>query len=296
MSYWKSVFLVLLGACSYGVLPIFVKFAYDQGFNVNQVSGVQIFLGFGMLWLFQWFSHGFVKVNKRQWGSLLAVGLTMGLTSVFYYYSLQYVSASLGIVLLFQFTWIGILIEAIAVRRFPAKDKLIAVLFLIIGTLLAADLSGLHIDSISYPGWISGGLSAITYALFIFFSGKIATELNSVLRTAIILTGGMVIIFFVFPPQFFYDGSLWNGLLMWGLLLALFGAVFPTLFFAMGVPRIGSGTATILGAAELPTAILMSSLVLQESVTIVQWIGVLFILIGIGLPEMKQWRRLKKGA
>ena len=296
MSYWKSVVLVLLGACSYGILPIFVKFSYDSGFNVGQVSGVQIFFGFCMLWLLQLARHGFTRVNRRQWGSLLAVGLTMGLTSVFYYYSLQYVSASLAIVLLFQFTWIGILIEAIAIKRFPTKDKLVSVIFLLMGTLLAADLSGLHMDSISYLGLISGGFSAITYALFIFFSGKIATELNSLLRTAIILTGGILVIFLVFPPQFFYDGSLWNGLLMWGLLLALFGAVIPTLFFAMGVPSIGSGTATILGAAELPTAILMSGLVLQETVSFLQWMGVVLIIIGIGLPEMVQWRRLKKGA
>lgn len=296
MSYWKSVFLVLLGACSYGILPIFVKFAYDQGFNVNQVSGVQIFFGFCMLWVYQLARHGFARVTVKQWGSLLAVGLTMGLTSVFYYYSLQYVTASLAIVLLFQFTWIGILIEAIADRRLPSKDKFAAVIFLIIGTLLAADLSGLHIDNFSYIGWLSGGLSALTYALFIFFSGKIATELNSSHRTAIILTGGMLIIFLVFPPQFLYDGSLWNGLAMWGLLLALLGAVIPTLFFAIGVPRIGSGAATILGAAELPTAILMSNFFLQESVNFMQWMGVLLILIGIGLPEVIQWRRLKKGA
>lgn len=295
MSYWKSVVLVLIGACSYGVLPIFVKFAYDKGFNVSQVSGIQIFFGFCMLWLFQLARHGFVKVNRRQWGSLLAVGLTMGLTSIFYYYSLQYVSASLAIVLLFQFTWIGILIEAIANRRLPTKDKFVAVIFLIIGTLLAADLSGLNKDSFSFLGWVSGGLSAFTYAFFIFFSGKIAVELNSVLRTTIILTGGMLIISIVFPPHFIYDGSLWNGLFMWGILLAFFGAVLPTLFFAMGVPRIGSGTATILGAAELPTAILMSSFFLQESVTFLQWMGVLFILIGIGFPEMIHWRRLKKG-
>jgi drug/metabolite transporter (DMT)-like permease len=295
MTYWKSVILVLLGACSYGVLPIFVKFAYDRGFNVNQVSGVQIFFGFCMLWLFQLIRHGMPKAKKGQWGSLLAVGLTMGLTSVFYYYSLLYVSASLAIVLLFQFTWIGILLEALAERRFPSGDKIIAVLILLVGTLLAANLSDVHSIKFSLPGWISGGLSAITYALFIFFSGKIATELNSLLRTSIILTGGMIVVFAVFPPHFFYDGSLWNELWMWGLLLALFGAVIPTLFFAMGVPRIGSGTATILGAAELPTAILMSSLVLKEGVTLLQWVGVIFILIGIALPEWVQWRRLKKG-
>lgn len=36
--------LVLLGACSYGILAIFVKLAYAEGFSLGEVIGVPIFV------------------------------------------------------------------------------------------------------------------------------------------------------------------------------------------------------------------------------------------------------------
>ena len=49
--------------------------------------------------------------------------------------------------------------------------------------------------------------------------------------------------------------------------------------FSIGVPKVGLGT--ILGAAELPTAIIASITLVHEVVTVMQWIGIIFILLGI---------------
>ncbi|MDQ8736950.1 DMT family transporter [Paenibacillus sp. LHD-38] len=59
--------------------------------------------------------------------------------------------------------------------------------------------------------------------------------------------------------------------------------VIPPLFYAIGVPRVGGGLATILSAAELPTAVIMSYVVLNESVNWLQWFGVGITMIGITL-------------
>lgn len=296
MIYWRSVFLVLLGACSYGILSTFVKFAYSEGFTVGDVSGSQMFLGTCLLWILQGVKHGFPRISFLKWLSLSGVGITMGLTGILYYFSLQFIPASLAIVLLFQFTWMGIFIEGIARRQWPSREIWISVILLAIGTLLAADVSDVGMKGLSMIGLLSGLGSAISYALFIYFSGKVETEMNSVTRTSLILTGALVLTFLIYPPHFLVDGALWTGLLKWGLLLALFGAVIPTLFFAIGVPKIGSGTATILGAAELPTAVLLSAIVLQEKVNGLQWVGVLLILFGMGLPEWIRWQKVRKGA
>lgn len=294
MIYWRSVILVFLGACSYGILSTFVKFAYTEGFTVNDVSGSQMFFGFCLLWIVSLIKNGRPRVSLRQWVKLSGVGVSMGLTGAFYYFSLLYVPASLAIVLMFQFTWIGVVIEGITQRKWPSWDKVISVFLLLVGTFLSADLTDLGAKSFSWIGYVTGGLSAVFYALFIYFSGKVETTIDSVSRTAIMLTGAVIITFLVYPPHFLLNDALGNGLLKWGLLLALFGAVIPTLFFAIGVPAIGSGTATILGAAELPTVVLMSGFVLLEPVKILQWIGVIFILIGMIYPEWQRWRRLKK--
>lgn len=98
----------------------------------------------------------------------------------------------------------------------------------------------------------------------------------------------------IFPPTYLTDGSLFEGLFLYGCLLAFFGVLIPTAFFNIGVPRIGAGMASILGAAELPTAVLAPSLFLQESVSLLQWLGVLIILFGIVLPEWsRHWAKKK---
>jgi len=66
----------------------------------------------------------------------------------------------------------------------------------------------------------------------------------------------------------------------------LFGAVIPPICFAIGVPKSGGGLASILSAAELPVAVFMSGIILHERVTMLQWIGVAVILIGVALPEL----------
>ncbi len=51
---------------------------------------------------------------------------------------------------------------------------------------------------------------------------------------------------------------------------------------------------TILGAAELPTAIIASITLVHEVVTFMQWIGIIFILVGIFTPQLLTARKERK--
>ncbi|MFT9849342.1 EamA family transporter [Aneurinibacillus sp. REN35] len=290
MIYWRSVLLVFLGACSYGVLSTFVKLAYKAGFMPSEVSGAQMFLAMASMWAVALlFSRQ--KISGRQWLALIGVGSTSGLTGIFYYQSLQYVPASIAIVLLFQFTWIGVIVVACMERRRPGSDKIIALLLLMVGTLLSGNFFSEGLGALNVAGVVFGLLSACTYALFVIFSGKVIGNAHPYTRTAVMLTGAVLVTFAVYPPAFLINGSMMEGLLIYALPLALFGGVVPTLFFTLGVPHIGGGLATILGAAELPMAALMSSIVLRENVHMLQWLGVAVILTGIAVPELMERRQ-----
>ncbi|WP_027417819.1 EamA family transporter [Aneurinibacillus terranovensis] len=292
MVYWRSVLLVFLGSCSYGILSTFVKFAYREGFTAGEINGSQMFLGACMMWLLTFFmSRG--KAGARQWLLLVGIGVCVGLTGIFYYRSLKYIPASVGIVLLFQFTWIGVLAEALIERKWPGVEKIAALVFLFVGTILAGDIFHGGLQQFTLAGVVLGLLSAVTYAFFILCSGRVSTTMNPWLRSSIMLTGSALITFIIYPPVFLTNGSLSHGLLKWGLLLAFFGAFIPTLFFVYGAPYIGSGLATILGASELPMAVFMSKFVLKESVSVLQWIGVIIILAGVGMPELLNRKRKK---
>lgn len=296
----KYILFVLAGACSFGLLSTFVKKAYESGFNVGDVVGSQNLFGVIMLWLLVFVtaksakqsteSHTF-KVTRRQALSLMAVGTTTGLTGMLYYAALQYISASFAIILLFQFTWMGILLEAIVERKRPGKDKILSLIILFVGIIMASGYLGGGQEAVSWIGVTLGLLAAVTYALFIWFSGKTAKHVAPITRSAIMLTGSFILVMLVFPPHFLVNGSLHEALLPWALLLALFGVVIPPLFYAIGVPRVGSGLATILSAAELPTAVVMSYVVLNESINWMQWLGVGITMFGIALPELMKRKK-----
>ncbi|MDP7979620.1 EamA family transporter [Bacillus sp. WLY-B-L8] len=277
--------LVLLGACSYGILAIFVKFAYSEGYSLGEVIGSQYLFGWIILLAITLlFSRH--RVPFKQMIILFIAGTSASLTGIFYYASLQTVPASIGIVLLFQFVWIGIIIEAVATKTLPSREKLISVLFLLVGTFLSSGLLEQPAGAIDMKGIFFGLLSAVAFAFYIFVSGRVAVEVPPLPRGVTLMAGALTLVMIAFPPTFIFNGTLTSGLWKYGLALGTFSIVIPTITFTIGIPKIGSGLATILGAAELPVTTIMSVLLLKEAVLTSQWLGVALILIGITIPQI----------
>ncbi|WP_103109840.1 EamA family transporter [Brevibacillus reuszeri] len=286
----RYILLVFLGACSYGILSTIVKLAYAQGYSPAEVIGGQMFFGFLLTWLPALFFLR-TKPNGRQLLLLVAVGLAVGSTGVFYYNALQYIPASIAIVLLFQFTWMGVLAEAVISRQLPNKQTLLSLGLLLVGTILAGGLletGGLA--QFTFIGVIFGLLAAVAYTLFILFSGKAAVTVNPWIRSSGMATGSFLLVACIYPPVFIWNGVLLDGLFPYVFLLAFFGILIPTVCFNFGVPHTGPGMAAILGAAELPMAVFSSFIILHESVSLLQVTGVIIILIGIILPELMRKR------
>ena len=292
MGIWKYALLVFLGGCSYGVVSTFVKLAYGEGFNVGDVTGSQYVLGAVMLWIFSIFVPK-IKLTGKQWIILLISGFPMGLTGIFYNRSLEYIDASFAIILLLQFTWIGILLQIVIDKQTPSRKSIVATVIILLGSILA---SGFLKNDITFSlvgiGW--GLLAALAFATFIFISGRTGIPVHPIYKSAIMTTGAAMLVCIILPPNFLINGALLNGLLLYGLFFGFFGSFVPPVLFNIGMPKVGSGLGTILSASELPTAVLMSTLILHEAVTFSQWIGVVIILIGIAFPNIKRRSRRKK--
>lgn len=285
MGLWKYALLVFFGGCSYGVVSTFVKMAYGHGYGVNEVTGSQYFFGALMLWIVTLFIRKKNPLTLKQWLILLVSGIPMGCTGIFYNHSLEYVDASLAIILLLQFTWIGMVLQFIFDKKIPTKKNIIATVIILIGSILASNLLANSI-TLSWVGIGWGLLSGLSFATFIFISGKATIPVHPIKKSAIMCTGGTILIFIFFPPTFLINGSLANGLLPFALYFAFFASLLPPLLFNIGMPKVGSALGNILSASELPTAVIMSTLILKETVTVYQWIGVFIILAGIAFPNL----------
>lgn len=280
MKTWHYAFIVFLGGCCYGLLSTFVKLAYASGYSAADVAGGQYLFGTLLIWVLVLFTRK-QKLTAIQTVKLLLSGIPFGLTGVVYYQALQTLNASLAIVFLFQFVWIGTLFEWIFYKKKPTNGKLISIAILLTGSLLAAGVVSEAGTTFSWQGAAWGMLSAFTFTTFLFLSGSVGKDTPPVLKTALISTGGMVVVFLLLPPMFLFDLPVLMGVAPYGLFLGFFGVLLPPLMFAIGMPHIGPGLGTILTTSELPVAVSMSALVLGEYVNLSQWFGVILILGGI---------------
>ena len=280
----KGVFLVGLGATSYGMLATFVKLAYGQGYTISEVIISQFTYGIlGMLCLnlYQKLTskNTVEKPTKKNVFHLLLAGTSLGLTSVFYYLAIKYIPVSIAIILLMQTVWMGVLLESILDRKWPSVQKTIAVFVVLFGTFLATNLieSSVNID---WRGFVLGMLSATSFTATMFTSNRVAINISSTQRSLYMLFGGAII---VFSFAFFTMNTPFNFdiFLNWGIIVSLFGTIIPPLLFTAGFPKTGIGLGSIVASLELPVSVLMAYFLLNENVNLLQWTGILLIILAI---------------
>ncbi len=294
----KGIILVLFGACSFGILSTFVKLAYAEGYNLSDVTGTQAFFGVVLLWTAYFIKGKFGSqtqlkpVLKTHWAKLVGAGAFSGMVSLCYYQCVKLVPASVAIILLMQFVWISVLLELIFYKKKPTPSQLLAIVFILGGTVLASGWIGTPIHEINIVGIGYGLISALFYATFLMLNGKLGTEYPILQKSALMISGACILIFILLPPHFLFNGALGGSLLKWGMILAVFGTVIPPLCFASGIPKAGLTISSILSSVELPVAVSMSALVLHEEVGLLRWLGVAIILGAMVLPNLEN---IKKG-
>jgi drug/metabolite transporter (DMT)-like permease len=285
---WSAIGLILLGASCYGLLSPIIKLAYQAGFNEGEISVSQMTMGMLVTWLLVLMRRkSWSNPFKGPWIRLSLVGIFgLALTTILYNNALALLDASLSIVLLFQFTWMTIMLDSIVKKRWPGRYQMIAVLIVMVGTLFAVNIFAADWSQISVAGVAFGIGSAFTYSLFLFLMGLIDSKMDSLMKSAIMLTAALIPIYLIYPPHYLFTDGI-GYLILWGVLLGVLGQVGPTLFFTIGIPRVGSSVAALLGSLELPVGLLGALLIVGESVLTVQWLGMLLILVGIVVSELK---------
>lgn len=283
----KGVLYILIGASFFGFTPIFAKLGFGFGYSLGQINIVQMLISFLVLWSLALIKRSSFKgLNKKNTLQIMITGCFIGLTSIFYYGSMQYLPASLAIILMFQFVWIGIILEWIFSKIKPASITILSIFLILVGVFFASNFIDGDIQGLPYKGLVYGILSAFTYAGFIFCSGKVAINVDPLTRSSLMVTGSTILVFILFMRDIPNVVPLESNLLTTAVGVSLFGAVLPPLFFAAGAPLVSGGVANILTSIELPIAILSASIILSELVTSLQWLGIAIILFAIAFNEL----------
>lgn len=288
----KGLLYIALGAASYGILATFVKYANLQGIGTAGLAFSQYLFGALALVVLTFLFPRKKKVKENFSSSgnskikLMLYGTFLGLTTSFYYLSIQYVPVSVGIILLMQTIWMGVAVEFVIARKMVTQTKIIGAVVALIGTALAAKLfdSAIVLD---WRGIGFGLLAAASYTGVLYATGSIALDLPVLVRSKYLIFGGLAVVMLFWNTAIFEE---FNGIvfLKWGSFLGFFGTILPPVLFSKGMPRVGTGLGSIISALEIPISVVSAYFVLNEHISFLQWVGIAIILFAVVLINRKQ--------
>lgn len=292
--YFVGVVLVLTGAVLFAGKAVLVKYNYIH-YHVDTVSLLALRMLFSapfylIILFFQKKKETQVKLNRRQWFWMFAIGLVgYYLASFFDFLGLNYITASVERLILFIYPTIVVVVSAIFLKKPIHKIQYVALVITYLGVALAfiPDLKlGLQKDLLFGSFLIF--LSAFTYALFLVGSGEMIQKVGALRFTcySMLISTGMVIIHYlvsVGKGLLAYEaGAYWLSLSM-----AIFSTVIPSFMISEGIKRIGSGNASIIGSIGPVATIIMASVFLDEQISAWQLAGTFVVLFGVLMISWK---------
>lgn len=284
----KASLEVFLGGASYGVMATTYKLAYAAGFTSSQVVAGQAWGGFALFVLACLIGLARGKkpqhIDRATALKLMGTGALTCMTSILYCYAMSKLPVPVALTLLFQFTWIGTVIQVIITHQPPKISQVAAAVTILVGTVFASGVYQTGILGYDPVALLCGFGAAICCASFVTLSGRVKARCSTEQRGAIVCAG-TVIMSHVVSPLFIVSGVMLQGFAPYSLVTGLFGLFLPVMLFGLGTPYLTPGISTIMTSAELPAGLLVAMLALGTPMSLVEWLGVAVILAGVVLSQ-----------
>lgn len=289
--------LVFVGAIGYSSKAIFIKLAYQYGADSVSLVALRMVFSLPFFLLAAAYSQRQrlptdFQLNTKQWAQIIVLGI-MGyyVASLFDFWSLQYLTASLGRLILFTYPTLVLLLSALFLKRPISWGEAGALLLSYLGIALAFSQSvELAQGAFFWRGVALSFGSALAFAIYLMGSGEYLPRMGtlrynsltmSIACFAIIIHHGIQHrwALFHFPtPVYWYCFG-----------MAMLATVLPSFMVAEGIRRLGAGPASIISSVGPISTILLASVFLGESFGPWQWLGTVLVISGVLL--LSWWKR-----
>lgn len=293
----KAVACVFFGGACYGFNATCYKLSYAWGFSSAQIAAAQMWFAFALFAILLAYDRTkgkrWTKIGSKNTLKLAGIGAVTCITSIFYTYAMSQLPVALALTLLFQFTWIGTVIQVIMTHRPPAPSQVASAIIIVFGTVLASGLYAADLSNCSPWGIAAGLVAAVSCALFLALSGHVQPKCSQAQRGFLICGGSVVMSHFI-CPDFIVSGVLLQGIAPLGLVAGACGFFLPVLLFSIGTPHLPAGLSSVLAASELPAGLFVAMMVLGSPIGPVEWLGVAIILLGVCVSQAQFLPRRKQ--
>ena len=276
-------------AVCYGTNPL-ARFLYAEGMNIPPV----LFYRFGLAWVIvavvMMFRKESLRVNRREFLTLSALGVLFILSSTPLYTSFNLMPSGIASTILFTYPIMTAAIMTLVFRERLTLLTVVAIALSLVGVaLLSFNDDG---TTFSLLGIVLVLISALTYALYIIVVDKSPLQMSSFKINFYVLfycaLGNVVYALvsgqpLMLPPS----PTAW----FWVSWLAVVPAIMALVMMVYAAKYLGSTPTAILGALEPMTAVLIGVFVFAEPFSLRLSLGIVLILSAVTMVVLSKAKR-----
>ncbi len=290
-----GIAIAFLGAICFSTKAIFVKVAYRD----TQVDAVTL-LALRMIFSLPFFvisaaisssKQENVRFTGKQWIGVAAIGcIGYYVSSLLDFLGLQYVSAGIERLILFIYPTLVLLISAAFFKTKVSRQQWLAILLTYAGLVVAfwGEVEFVTTGPTFALGATLIFCCAITFAIYILGSGRLIPHIGASKFNSYAMSFACVAV--IIHYLIVGEGSLFNlepRIYLYSIAMAIVSTVIPSYLVSIGINRIGSGNAAIVGSVGPISTILQAYFVLGEPILVLQIAGTIMILAGILMVSRK---------
>ncbi len=283
----KGVILAIISANCYGMNPLGALFLYEEGLNVNSVIFYRFIFASILLAIFMLIKKDSFYLKFKEIILLALLGLLFGISAISLFNSFLHMDAGLASTVLFIYPIFVAIIMALFFKEKNSIITILSIIFAFLGVVLLYESDGANVSNF---GIFLVIVSSLCYAIYIVI-------INQYLKLSALKVTFYSMLFCTITILIhsFFDSSLnimpLVNFNMWfyTIFLALVPTIISLLFLIKAIQPIGSTSASILGALEPLTAVLIGVYVFNEKITFWLVIGIVFILFGVLLIVLKDY-------
>jgi len=289
-----TAFVALAAFCwgvSGGIGGILMRDGWDP-FVVSFYRGA-----FGLLFVLPWLvlrskKHG--MGNRRLWFWSVVAGLGVAGNFAFYFISISQGSIAVAATLMYCAPVFVYLVSFALKLERPSLLKWIAIALVMVGIVLLTQVYDIGAAGITFYGVGAGLLAGLSYALFIF-GFKYASPHGSPQAILSVAFGVLVIILVWLGDRSQTITALNTPDWPLFVVLGVLGAGLSFILYVMGLRRTSPAIASILAMVEPVTASLFGVMLLNETLGMIQLLGMGLILITVTTMSVFSRTRISRG-
>ena len=276
--------LATLGAIFFSGKAIIVKLAYRYGVDAVTLIMYRMLFALPIFVLMAWWaSRGKAGLTRKDWLGVLWLGFTgYYLASFLDFAGLAYITASLERLILYLNPTLVLLLGLVLYRRKVTAPQVIGMAISNSGVVLVFG----HEITLTGPDTAWGALlvmlSAVSYALYLVYSGEMVKRLGALRLVGLASTVACLLCLLQFALLRPLSAANVAPEVIWlSLLNATLCTVAPVLMVMMAIERIGASMASQAGMVGPMSTILMGVLILGEPFTAWVAAGTVLVIAGI---------------